>query len=409
MKSRPKYLTYLLHLGLFALAWLTTMLAGAELITGRFWLVDLDWSHFWQGWPYSVSFLTFLTFHEFGHYFTAVYHRVRTSLPYYIPIYIPFLGFNIGSMGAVISLKEVPGTTRKYFDIGIAGPLAGFVISLILLFYGFTHLPDLEEKVLALHPEYVEQFGGVPDEATMHAWLEAEDRQSVAIGSSLLFAWFKTNVAPDPAQVPPSYELMHYPFLFVGFITLFFTALNLLPIGQLDGGHVVYGLMGRRYAGIIGRLTTVGLMVLGGTGFWNLTDLDAYGFAMLGGYCLFAVFVFSRIFRYRGWRPVVAGTLLLFAFQAYLKFEWPDWQVNPLWLLYSFLVVRVIGLDHPPARYEQPLNRPRQALGWLAIVIFVLCFTPEPIRVIGEQDPDEIERRMEEERRETDADARQAE
>lgn len=391
MKSRPKILTYLIHLALFGAAWFTTMLAGAELLTGHVWLYNLEWSHFWEGWPYSVAFLTFLTFHEFGHYFTAVYHKVRTSLPYYIPIYIPGIGFNIGSMGAVISLKQVPGTTRKFFDIGIAGPLAGFVVSLFLLGYGFTHLPPLEDKILAIHPEYVEQFDGVPTEAEMQTFLEEEGQQAVAIGSSLLFEFCKDYLAPDPSRVPPPFELMHYPFLFVGFITLFFTALNLLPIGQLDGGHVMYGLFGRRNAGIIARLATVALLLIGGTGFWDFQHVDAYSFAMLGGYCLFTIYVFSKIFRDRRWHIIAIGAGLMFGLQAVLKFNFPDWEVNPLWLLYTFLVVRVIKLDHPPARLEQPLDLPRKILGWLAIVIFVLCFTPNPVQVIGVQDFEQVE------------------
>ncbi|MEM9986614.1 MAG: site-2 protease family protein, partial [Bacteroidota bacterium] len=272
---RSPFLTYGLHLGLFLLAWGTTMLAGAELITGNFLLGDFGWKDFWQGWPYSLSFLAFLTFHEFGHYFTAVYHRVRSSLPFYIPFYIPFMGLNIGSMGAVIALRERPSSTRKYFDIGVAGPLAGFVISLLLLFYGFSHLPSLEETVYAIHPTYIEEFGEVPSEDRMDQWLKEENIQSIAIGSNLLFEWFKNNIPTDPAQVPPSFEIMHYPFIFVGFITLFFTALNLLPIGQLDGGHVVYGLFGRRVAGIIARLATVSLLLMGGTGFFDLGNLDA--------------------------------------------------------------------------------------------------------------------------------------
>jgi membrane-associated protease RseP (regulator of RpoE activity) len=397
MRQRPPFLTYLLHLGLFLLAWVTTMLAGSELITGRFWLGNMQPGDFWQGWPYSLSFLAFLTFHEFGHYFTALYHQVRSSLPYYIPIYIPFLGLNIGSMGAVIVLKQVPDSTRKYFDIGVAGPLAGFVISLLLLGYGFTHLPPLEETVMQLHPEYQEQFGGVPDEATMQQWLEEEDIQSVAIGSSLLFELCKDVLPDDPAQVPPAFELMHYPYLFVGFITLFFTALNLLPIGQLDGGHVMYGLFGRRRAALIARSATVGLLVMGGTGFLDLSELDAYRFALLGGYVIFLLYVFSRIWGPDRWQQASISTAALLVLQLGLKAAFPSWEVNPLWLLYTFLVIRVIKLDHPPAFREHPLSGPRKALGWLAIAIFVLCFTPEPIQVIGETDPDQIERRLEEE------------
>ncbi len=385
------------------------MLAGAELTTGKFLLGDFGWEDFWQGWPYSLSFLAFLTFHEFGHYFTAVYHQVRSSLPFYIPFYIPFIGLNIGSMGAVIALREQPSSTRKYFDIGIAGPLAGFVISLLLLFYGFSHLPPLEETVYAIHPDYIEEFGKVPSESRMDEWLKEEDVQSIAIGSSLLFEWFKNTIPSDPAQVPPSYELMHYPFIFVGFITLFFTALNLLPIGQLDGGHVVYGLFGRRISGIIARLATVGLLLLGGTGLFDLADLDAESFAMIGGYVLFVVFVMSRMIGKQRWKQVAIGSALLVSLQVLLKWSYPEIEVNPLWLLYTFLVVRIIKLDHPPARHEHPLNGPRKVLGYLAILIFILCFTPNPIRIIGETDPAALEQKLEEQREEYEEEQRQKE
>lgn len=394
MKQPFTLRTYLLHGGLFLLAWTTTMLSGAELITGRSWLGDLSGADFWAGWPYSLSFLAFLTFHEFGHFLTAMYHRVRATLPFYIPVYIPFLGLNIGSLGAVIMLKQMPDSTRKYFDIGIAGPLAGFVISLGLLFYGFTHLPPLEETIFTIHPDYVEDFGGVPTEAEMDQWLKDQNLQSIAIGSSLLFEAFAATLPSDPSRVPPAYELMHYPYLFVGFITLFFTALNLLPIGQLDGGHVIYGMFGRKTAGLVARVATVALLLLGGTGLVTLRDLDQYAFLSMGAYLMFVIYVFTHILGRQRWQPVALASAGLFLAQMAIKWIYPSIEVNPLWLLYSFLVIRVIKLDHPKAFFEHRVNRPRQLLGWLAIAIFVLCFTPRPIQIIGETDPVELERGM---------------
>ena len=178
-----KIRVYAIHIGLFLLTLLTTLMVGAELVSstqlfilggksvaiGKSWFawvytskeialesVQLSLQDLVKGIPYSFSFLAFLTFHEFGHYFTSVYHKVKCSLPYYIPIYIPFIMLNIGSFGAVIRLKEIPDSTRKYFDIGIAGPLAGFVVSIFLLVYGFSHLPDVDEYVLGIHSEYYE-------------------------------------------------------------------------------------------------------------------------------------------------------------------------------------------------------------------------------------------------------------
>jgi len=396
MKHKLTWRRGLIHLGLFVLAWATTMMAGAEFATGKIWFVEGMDIDFWKGLPYSIAFLAFLTVHEFGHYLTALYHNVKTTLPYYIPLYIPFSGFNIGSLGAVIMLRQVPDSTRKFFDIGIAGPLAGFVVSLILLTYGFTHLPPLEETVFTLHPEYEEVFGHVPSEVEMNDWLKTElVNQSVAVGTNLLFEWMAKTLPSDPSQVPPAHELMHYPFLFVGFITLFFTALNLLPIGQLDGGHVVYGLFGRKNAGIIARIAAVVLLLLGGTGLVEIRDIDSSNMLDMGIYALFVIFVFTHIFSKEEWQKVSIAALSLFLVQMALKWFYPSIESNPLWLLYTLLAVRMIKLDHPKALFEHKLSPGRKALGWLSIVIFILCFTLQPLRIIGETDVELIEQEME--------------
>ncbi|MEO0468293.1 MAG: site-2 protease family protein [Bacteroidota bacterium] len=397
MQQSP-FRTTLIHGGLFILSSLTTLMAGAELITGRSWtwfLFDpegvnpagqLQWHDLAFGVPYSLSFLTFLTFHEFGHYFTAVYHRVRASLPYYIPIFFPIPGLlNIGSFGAVIRLREVPNSTRKFFDIGIAGPLAGFVVSFLLLIYGFSHLPDQKSYVLDIHPEYTEQFGGIPSEKMMGEWIQAdpENRMGYKIGTSLLYEILKHTIPDDPAQVPSAYEMVHYPFLFVGYITLFFTALNLLPMGQLDGGHVIYGMFGRKVASYVARIAVLVLLFLGGTGLIELEDPDSWSILGMGAYLMFLVYIFSRIIGRENWRQVGLMALIVFISQLMIKFNFPGIDANPIWLVYTLMVVAFVGLDHPPARQEHRVNRPRQLLGWLSILIFILCFTPVPIAVVG--------------------------
>ncbi|MEM6263101.1 MAG: site-2 protease family protein, partial [Bacteroidota bacterium] len=213
---------------LFLLTIITTLMVGAELSTGRVW-IGLGWLeshdmlslHEWElGLPYSVSFLAFLTMHEFGHYFMALHHRVKTTLPYYIPLYIPLM-LNIGSLGAVIQLKQIPDSTRKFFDIGVAGPFAGFVVSVFLLIYGFTHLPNPEEYILGIHPEYVTYFGGIPTEQMQHDFIEQgqyrafetglapdESMQSLKVGTSLLFEFLKWAVPVDPCRVPDHFEMI---------------------------------------------------------------------------------------------------------------------------------------------------------------------------------------------------------
>ena len=391
---------YTIHVVLFLLTLVTTTIAGAEHITGKFFagwgmispaglLQKEDWI---RGLPYALSFLAFLSFHEFGHYFTSVYHKVKCTLPFYIPIYIPIPGaINIGSFGAVIRLKERPTSTKKYFDIGIAGPLAGFVISLGLLIYGFLNLPPLESYILQIHPEYLKEFGGVPSSSTMEASLLAEGNVSYAIGTSLLFELLKNIVPVDPAQIPPHFELMHYPYLFVGYLTLFFTALNLLPIGQLDGGHVVYGMFGPRISGLVSRLAVVVLLFLGGTGAIDFQGtpgpLNLSGLAFMvfkvSIYFLFIAFILKRVLPIRSSWELYLFTLALISLQILLKWIFPSLHMNLIWLFYAFLVVRFIGVDHPPALVEKPVNLPRKILGWFAILIFILCFSPEPLRVIG--------------------------
>jgi membrane-associated protease RseP (regulator of RpoE activity) len=384
MQANPPKNKYWLHLLLFILTLLTTTLAGAELITGRTMEQLNFFEDFSKGLPYSLAFLCFLTFHEFGHYFTAVYHGVKCSLPYYIPLYLPFSIFNIGSMGAVIRMRQTPDSTRKYFDIGIAGPLAGFVVSVILLWYGFSSLPE-PDYLHGIHPEYREWFGNrMPSDSELQGALSSTGAVSIELGNSLIFQLFKYLFA-DPARLPGAMELYHYPFVFVGYLTLFFTALNLLPIGQLDGGHVTYGLLGRRRAAIISRVTVFFLIGYGGLG---LVDYESPEFMVyLGLYLLYVYYVMTKILG--STQAVNAFVLALglvglqYLLQTYTRLE----PGGTLWLVYSFIAVRVIRLDHPPAYVEEPLDRKRKILGGIAMLIFVMCFTPNPLKIVIMEPP----------------------
>jgi len=373
----------LIHIGLFIITLATTTLAGAEYRTGKAFLVNLEWGDWSSGLPYALSFLAFLTVHEFGHYFTAVYYKVKTTLPYFIPLYIPIFFANIGTMGAVIRLKSIPKSTRQFFDIGIAGPLAGFVISLGLLIYGFLNLPNLEEYVLNIHPEYLDDFGGIPSQEELEAYLSKNQGGALIIGSSLLFELLQVILPIDAAQLPPHFELMHYPYLFVGYITLFFTALNLLPIGQLDGGHVIYGMFGRKNAALISKVAVVILILVGGTGIPDLKSAGTEVIISNAIYLIFITFLFSKILGRE--RPVWLLGVIISVLIAQITAKWifPELSGNLLWLLYSFISVQFIGLEHPPAALEHRVNRPRQILGWVAILIFILCFSPNPVDVIG--------------------------
>src|SRR5512140_1328625 len=139
----------LFHLLLFIITFFTTAVAGAAWLN----IDPFEISNIERGIPYACALLFILGTHEFGHYFASRFHRVDATLPYFIPF--PTLpGFlNFGTLGAVIRTKSPVPTKQAMFDIGVAGPIAGFIASLIVLAYGFTHLPG-REFILGIHPDY---------------------------------------------------------------------------------------------------------------------------------------------------------------------------------------------------------------------------------------------------------------
>ncbi|MGE5806332.1 MAG: site-2 protease family protein, partial [Ignavibacteria bacterium] len=142
---------YLLHIGLFLITFLTTTIAGAEWTTGRIGEFH-NWQYYLVGLPYSFAILFVITCHEFGHYFAAKYHRVVATLPYYIPFPPIPIFLNFGTMGAVIRTKSIVPNRNAMFDIGAAGPIAGFIACLIVLVYGFLNVPGTD-YILKIHPD----------------------------------------------------------------------------------------------------------------------------------------------------------------------------------------------------------------------------------------------------------------
>ncbi|AHJ98447.1 site-2 protease family protein [Hymenobacter swuensis] len=352
----PRWARYTLHLLLFLVTLLTTTLAGVQLRTGGldFLPVQLllqplanSWAALQPGLAYSLPFLGVLTVHEFGHYFTARYHQIRATLPYFIP-----LPLGIGTFGAVIRIKDRIFSRREFFDVGLAGPLAGFVVAVGVLAYGFLHLPPQED---------IAPFTSIPD---------------FTLAQPLLFQGMAALLA-DPTRLPHPNELLHYPVLTAGLLALFFTALNLLPIGQLDGGHIVYGLLGPRRAARVSVVLFVGFIFYAGLGLFSLlSDLDTWLY-WGAPYALYLWTVFRRAV------PTARRAVLLAAAvwlgQVALASGVPGLDGNPGWLLFGLLLARVMGIFHPPAPDERPLSRGRQVLGWLLLGIFVLCFSPSPI------------------------------
>src|SRR5262249_53972272 len=154
------------------------------------------------------------------------------TLPFFIPV-PPFTINPFGTMGAVIRIKSPWTSKRSLFDIGIAGPLAGLIVTIIILAVGMATLPG-KEYLYTVHPDY-RTMAKLPSDG-------------FTLGSSLFFSWVR-HLAPHGAFVPPMNEIYHYPFLCVGWFGLFVTALNLIPVGQLDGGHILYALVGQHRQG----------------------------------------------------------------------------------------------------------------------------------------------------------------
>jgi membrane-associated protease RseP (regulator of RpoE activity) len=370
------------QIALFVATVIATTMAGSQWAYGHSpFMDDYSWEDFSKGFAYSVPLLFILTVHEFGHYFVAMYHKVKASLPYYIPIPpIPFLPFSLGTMGAVIRLRSKPVSNVQNFDIGVAGPIAGFVVALVMLFYGFRTLPP-PEYVFQFHPEY-EQYGlNYADVVYSEEYLKDKGPVlEVTIGTNLLFWIFEKTVA-DPARVPDGREIMHYPVLMACYIALFVTCLNLLPIGQLDGGHVVYGLFGFKTHRRIARIFFLALVFYAGLGLSWIDPKLPQDDLLLGiaGYLLFLFIAFKGLML--PIRDTVMYVLLMFALQFSLMVYVPGIKGYEGWILFALLLGRLVGVEHPPSEIERPLDPRRVAVGWIALLIFVLCFSPAPIRV----------------------------
>ena len=359
---------YLKHGLLFLVTVITTTFAGAEWVYGKSIMASgddfLTLEFFWKSMAYSLPFIGILLIHELGHFFTAIYHKVKCTLPFFIPGWLGFIGApSIGTFGAVIQMKGFVNSRKKFFDIGVAGPLAGFVIALFVLIYGFTTLPDAD-YIYTIHPEYADpNFQGY-----------GEDVVEFELGNNLLFEGLGLLFA-DSSKLPIMAEMIHYPYLFAGYLALFFTALNLLPIGQLDGGHVIFGLFPKHHRVI--SLTSFTLFVTyAGIGlispFFPLEEL-VFRMPLYIGF-LFICYSKSGL----QLQSRIALILCIAAFQYVLVFFQPNLEGYQGWLFYSFLLGRVMGINHPEVSGFRKLDKKRQAIGWLAIVIFILCFSPQP-------------------------------
>lgn len=303
---------YLLGLSLLVLTFLTTSIAGAlfylefraqaghgvsaalirsigshpiSFLLGN----GLNPSFLAMGLPFSLALIAILLAHEMGHYLACRYYRIDSTLPYFIPI-PPVVSF-IGTLGAFIKIRAPFPGRRALFDVAVAGPIAGFVVAVPALWFG------------------AKLSGFIP-------WPAPADEYLV-FGEPLLFKWIFSAAMPE---VPAGHTLNLHPIAWAAWFGLLATFLNLLPVGQLDGGHIAYALLGQRGHRVISRAVLIGL----------------------AGLSLLAL-------------PL------------------------PLYLVLC-VVILMLGLNHPRTLNDQEgLGGGRRAVGLLALLIFVLCFMPVPV------------------------------
>lgn len=309
-KERP-----LLHLGLFIITFITTTIAGVQWTSASGGPYEL--SELLIGLPYSISILLIISFHEFGHYFASMYHKVKATLPFFIPFPpIPYF-INFGTMGAVIRTRSRINTKQAMFDIGVAGPIAGFVVCLAILIYGLLNVPGVE-YILNIHPDYYDPSYG-------------KEGINLVFGDSILFSFLRWIFVQPGQFFPPLSEIYHYPYLCVGWFGLFITSMNMIPVGQLDGGHISYAMFGEQ----------------------NHYKISVIAFSIM--------FVFG----------------ILGLIDSMLEFNYGiGWSG---WLFWALILYFVIKLKHPPVPDNNELDPNRKRIGYLSFLIFVISFSPTPI------------------------------
>ncbi|MGQ9503901.1 MAG: site-2 protease family protein [Thermogutta sp.] len=268
---------FIVPLALFVLTGISTYVAGG------------GFEQPLQGLKYAVCVMAILLSHEMGHFLQALRYRAPATLPFFLPM--PFSP--VGTFGAVIAMDTRRLDRRALFDIGITGPLAGLIPAMV-----FT--------IVGLHQSQVVSMARVAG--------------PMELGEPLVFTWL-TRLIHGP--LPEGYTVMLGPMAFAGWVGMLITALNLIPIGQLDGGHILYALLGR-------KANTVGMLLL----------LAAIVTVVIAGY----------------------------------------WG----WLLMIFLL-GLLGPEHPPtANDHAPIGPLRIILGWLALAFIVVGFTPEPFKFFAQ-------------------------
>jgi membrane-associated protease RseP (regulator of RpoE activity) len=269
-----------LPLILFILTCLSTLLVSTPINKG--------WDGIFYGLRYAVPIMIILICHEMGHFIQAWRYGVYSSFPYFLPMPLS----PIGTFGAVITMEPRMGHRRALFDIGITGPLAGLVPTII-----FT--------IIGLHHSSIKPLTTIIQQS------------NTIYGDPLLIQWLTHWIL---GNVPPNCDVLIDPMAFAGWVGMLITSLNLMPIGQLDGGHILYALLKQK----ANRVATLLLMAM--------VCIVAWNYDTLGG-----------------------------------------------WLLMLFLLI-IMGPKHPPtANDAEPLGWFRIILGWLTLAFIFIGFTPTPI------------------------------
>ncbi len=273
-----------IHVLLFLATLVTTTLAGTfQAGVNPFadpWLLT-------RGLPFSITLMSILLVHEMGHFVMSRWHGVEATPPYFIPG-PPFL---IGTFGAFIRMRT-PASRIALFDVGAAGPWAGFVVAIPAVLYGLAH-------------------------SDVRPLVATSSGRGIELGDSLVFGFLARLVL---GVSPKDVTILLHPVALAGWFGLFVTFLNLLPVGQLDGGHVVYALVGRAHR-------------------W----VARAGVAM--------ILALASL----GWRG---------------------------WILWA-VMVSVLGLDHPPTLDDTPLDPRRRVAAWLTVGLFIVTFMAVPIQFTG--------------------------
>lgn len=272
----------LIHVILFFLTLFSTLTVGA-IQTG----VDIlkEPNKITNGLPFALTLMAILMSHELSHYFASKKHGVKATLPYFIPA--PTI---IGTFGAFIKMKSPIISRRSLIDIGASGPISGFIISVIA-------------TIIGLSMSEIVPSGRI--------------KNGLNLGDSILFSLLSRMIF---GVLPADADVVLSPVAFAGWIGLFVTSMNLIPVGQLDGGHIAYAFMGEKHSDISFLLVVI-----------------------------------------------------MFIFGVFLWEGWAIWAI----LLYF------LGLRHPPVIYwEFPLDFKRRIIGIISFIIFIITFIPVPFKII---------------------------